>query len=284
MPSKTEQLKALFEDETLHLTPCCWDALSAKLVGQAGFPLTFMSGFGVSAARLGMPDTGLISFGEMIDQARNIAGAVSIPVIGDGDTGFGNAMNVKRTVSAYADAGMACIMIEDQVSPKRCGHTRGKQVVSRDDALLRIRAAVDARDEGADILIMARTDARESHGLNEAIERAVGFREIGADITFIEAPHNEKELRRICTEVEGPRMVNIVEGGKTPSLSPAVLQDIGFSIATYPLTGLMAAIAAINGTLDVLKAGRIPEAPMGFEALQQLLGFEEYFEAERRYL
>jgi len=284
MPSKTEQLKALFEDETLHLTPCCWDALSAKLIGQAGFPLTFMSGFGVSAARLGMPDTGLISFGEMIDQARNIAGAVSIPVIGDGDTGFGNAMNVKRTVRAYADAGMACIMIEDQVSPKRCGHTRGKQVVSRDEALRRIRAAVDAKDEGADILVMARTDARESHGLSEAIERAVGFHEIGADITFIEAPHNEKELRLICTEVEGPRMVNIVEGGKTPSLSPTVLQDIGFSIATYPLTGLMAAIAAINGTLDALKAGRIPEPPMDFEALQHLIGFEEYFEAERRYL
>ena len=284
MSSKTEQLKALFEDETLHLTPCCWDALSAKLIGQAGFPLTFMSGFGVSASRLGMPDTGLISFGEMVDQARNIAGAVSIPVIGDGDTGFGNAMNIKRTVRAYADAGMACIMIEDQVAPKRCGHTPGKQVVSRDEALQRIRAAVDARDEGADILILARTDAREAHGLNEAIERAVGFREIGADMTFIEAPCNEKELRLICSEVDGPRMVNIVEGGKTPSLSPAALQDIGYSIATYPLTSLMAAIAAINGTLDELKAGRLPEPPMNFEALQHLMGFEEYFKSEGRYL
>jgi len=283
MSSKTEQLKALFEDETLHLTPCCWDALSAKLIGQAGFPLTFMSGFGVSASRLGMPDTGLISFGEMVDQARNIAGAVSIPVIGDGDTGFGNAMNVKRTVRAYADAGMACIMIEDQVAPKRCGHTRGKQVVSRDEALQRIHAAVDTRDEGADILILARTDAREAHGLTEAIDRAIGFHEMGADITFIEAPCNEKELRLICSEVDGPRMVNIVEGGKTPNLTPAVLQDIGFSIATYPLTGLMAAVAAINGTLDELKAGRPPEPPMGFEALQRLVGFEEYFEAERRY-
>ncbi|MCP3870327.1 MAG: isocitrate lyase/PEP mutase family protein [Gammaproteobacteria bacterium] len=280
---KTEKLRSLFVDDALHVTPCCWDALSAKLIDQAGFPLTFMSGFGVSASRLGMPDTGLISFGEMLDQGRNIAGAVSIPVIGDGDTGYGNPMNVRRTVKAYGDAGIACIMIEDQLAPKRCGHTRGKQVVSQREAVQRIQAAVDTRDEGSDILILARTDAREAHGLSEAIERANHFREIGADITFVEAPGDEAELRRICAEVEGPGMVNIVEGGKTPNLSPSTLQEIGFSIATYPLTGLMAAINAINGTLEQLKTGQPPSPPMGFSELQRQIGFDSYFEAENRY-
>ena len=158
--------------------PGCYDAMSAKLVQTAGFEVVFMSGFCVSGARLAMPDTGLISYHEMVDQGRNICNAVSIPVIGDGDTGFGNALNVKRTVQGYADAGFACIMIEDQVAPKRCGHTRGKTVVPREQALMRLQAA-DARDEGADILIMARTDARATDGLEEGIARARAFTELG---------------------------------------------------------------------------------------------------------
>ena len=155
--------------------PCCFDALSARLIEQAGFAATFMSGFGVAAARLAMPDTGLISFGEMLDQGRSICQATTLPVIGDSDTGYGNALNVKRTVREYARAGFAAVMIEDQVAPKRCGHTAGKAVVERDEAILRIRAACDARDEGADILILARTDARATHGLDEAIARARAF-------------------------------------------------------------------------------------------------------------
>lgn len=158
--SATTSLKALLAKPGLLIMPCCYDALSAKLIEQAGFKLTFMSGFAVSASRLGLPDTGLISYGEMIDQGRSICTATSLPVLGDGDTGYGNAVNTKRTVQGYAQAGFACIMIEDQVSPKRCGHTKGKQVVDRHEACKRIEAAVDARNEGADIMIMARTDAR----------------------------------------------------------------------------------------------------------------------------
>ncbi|HAB38514.1 MAG TPA: carboxyvinyl-carboxyphosphonate phosphorylmutase [Rhodobacteraceae bacterium] len=281
--SKTQLLRELITREQLDITPCCGDPLGAKLIEQAGFPLAFMSGFCVSAQRLGLPDTGLISSTEMIDQGRNIASAITIPVIGDGDTGFGNALNIKRLVNAYADAGLACIMLEDQVSPKRCGHTQGKQVVNREEAMIRIQAAVDARNEGADILILARTDARESLGLEEAIERGNQFYEIGADLIFIEAPQSTKEMEAICQKGNGPQMANILEGGKTPILSQDELQAIGFSIAAYPLTSLMASICAIQASLQHLKNGEPEAATMPFESLQNILGFDQYFEQEKRY-
>lgn len=283
MKSKTQRLKNLFEESRLAITPCCFDALSAKLIEQADFPLAFMSGFGVSAARLGLPDTGQISMVEMVDQARNIASAVSIPVIGDGDTGYGGAVNVKRTVRAHANAGMACVMIEDQVSPKRCGHTRGKQVVERGEAESRMRAAVDARDEGADILILARTDARGPTDLDEAILRAQMFRKIGADMTFVEAPRSIEEMKRICGEIEGPKMANMLEGGLTPFLDPSVLEDIGFSIATYPFTGLMAAIDAMQKAFGAMRQGVLPDPAMSFEDLQKIIGFDDFYADEEKY-
>ena len=283
MNQKIDGLRKLFEDKCLTITPCCHDALSAKLIEQAGFPLAFMSGFGVSAARLGLPDTGQISVSEMVDQARNISNVTSIPIIGDGDTGHGSAVNVKRTVFSYAQAGMACVMIEDQQSPKRCGHTKGKQVVDRPEAEARVRAAVDARNEGANILILARTDARGTHGLDEAIARAQVFREIGADMTFVEAPRSIDEMSRICDEVEGPKMANMLEGGLTPFLSPDQLQQMGFSIATYPFTGLMAAIDAMQSAFATLKAGTPPRPAMGFDELQDIVGFGEYYAEEEKY-
>ena len=264
--------------------PCCFDALSARLIEQAGFPLTFMSGFAVSSARLGLPDTGLISYGEILDQARNIGAAVSIPVLGDGDTGYGNPVNAKRTVRGYAQAGLAAVMIEDQVWPKRCGHTRGKQVVERAEAVARIRAAVDARREGADILILARTDARATDGLEEAIVRGRAFAEAGADILFVEAPRCEAEMRRICAEVPGPHMANLVEDGDTPLLPPAALGEIGYRIAAYPLTLLSAAMRAMIGALEAMKAGEHPsERLLGFAELRRRVGFEAYDEEAARY-
>ena len=171
-----QRLRELLAQPNVEIMPGCYDALSAKLVADAGYKVTFMSGFAVSAARLGLPDTGLISFTEMLDSLRNCcAAAGKVPVIGDGDTGYGNALNVQRTVVEYARAGAACVMIEDQVSPKKCGHTRGKQVISREEARMKIRAAVDARAD-ADILIMARTDARAVHGFDEALARCKRFR------------------------------------------------------------------------------------------------------------
>jgi 2-methylisocitrate lyase-like PEP mutase family enzyme len=278
-----EKLNALLARPGILVMPCCFDALSARLVESAGFPLTFMSGFAVSAARLALPDTGLISYGEMLDQGRNICSAVSIPVIGDADTGYGNAVNVKRTVDGYARAGFACAMIEDQVAPKRCGHTAGKQVVERDEALARVRAAVDARDEGAGILVMARTDARDTHGLDEALWRANAFADLGADLLFCEAPRDEKEMERVCRETDTPQMANLVEDGQTPVLPPARLEEIGYRIAAYPLTLLSTAARAMQDALDALGRGETPERRLSFERLREIVGFDRYDEARQRY-
>lgn len=266
-----------------HIMPCCFDGLSAKMIEQAGFALTFMSGFAVSAARLGLPDTGLISYGEMVDQGRNICSAVSIPVLGDGDTGYGNAMNVRRTVKGYARAGFAAVMIEDQVSPKRCGHTQGKLIVPRDEACERIKAAVDARGEGSDILIIARTDARAGHGLEEALVRARSFSELGADILFVEAPQSVEEMQIICREVEGVHMANIIDGGKTPVLSPSALHTIGFKLAAYPLVLVSAAMQAMATALKDLHAGERPQGLMPFAEVREIVGFDDYYEEEKNY-
>ena len=281
--SKAERLQALLEQPGLIVMPCCFDALSAKLIERGGFPLTFMSGFAVAAARLGLPDTGLISYAEMLDQGRNICDAVSIPVIGDGDTGYGNPLNVKRTVHGFDKAGFACVMIEDQVSPKRCGHTQGKQTVARDEALMRLRAALDARDEGADVLILARTDARATAGLEEALNRARLFREMGADLTFLEAPRSEEEMRLYCAEVDGPKMANMVEQGYTPTLPPERLEAIGYKLAAYPLTLQLAALKAMTEALVTLKEGQHPANLADFAYLQEVAGFPAYFQAEGRY-
>jgi 2-methylisocitrate lyase-like PEP mutase family enzyme len=283
MNSSTKRLRELLAEPSIITMPCCYDALSAKMIERAGFPLTFMSGFAVSAARLALPDTGLISFGEMLDQARTITRAVSVPVIGDGDTGYGNVLNVKRTVKEYAGAGLACVMIEDQVAPKRCGHTRGKEVVGFDDACRRLQAAVDAREEGADILIMARTDARATDGLDEAILRMKAFREIGADVLFMEAPESEDEMRQFCNCTDGPKMANMLEHGKTPILPPARLEEIGFKIVAYPLTLLLAILPAIEQTLAALQRGEIPGGLTDFDHLKDVVGFPLYYQEEERY-
>jgi 2-methylisocitrate lyase-like PEP mutase family enzyme len=263
--------------------PCCFDALSARLIAEAGFELTFMSGFGVSAARLGAPDTGLISYAEMLEQGRNICAASPIPVIGDGDTGYGNALNVKRTVRGYAQMGFAGVMIEDQVAPKRCGHTEGKQSVSREDALIRLRAAVDARDEGADIAIVARTDARATHGLDEALARARAFAELGADIVFVEALTSVEEMRRACASVNKPMLANMLEGGKTPILPPAELAALGYKLAAYPIALLSAAIFAMRTALAHLARGETPRELLSFAELRRVVGFDAYDAEADRY-
>ncbi|MET0086661.1 MAG: isocitrate lyase/PEP mutase family protein [Sedimenticola sp.] len=283
MPSTAEQLRTLLDQPGIITMPCCFDAFSARLIEQAGFPLTFMSGFAVSAARLALPDTGLISVGEMLDQGRNICSAVEIPVIGDGDTGYGNPLNVRRTVKSYADAGFACIMIEDQEAPKRCGHTRGKRVVDRQEAINRIRAAVDQKEAGSDILIMARTDARHDHGMEEAMWRCQAFADMGADIVFLEAPRSREEMERFCHEVPGHKMANMVEQGDTPILPPKELEAIGYKIAAYPLTLISSAAAAMQSALEALKMGETPESTLTFPQLREIVGFNRYDEELKRY-
>jgi 2-methylisocitrate lyase-like PEP mutase family enzyme len=285
LPTPAQRLRELLSTPTLDIMPGCYDALSAKLIADAGFKAAFMSGFAVSAARLGLPDTGLISFGEMLESLRNCcAAAPSIPVIGDGDTGYGNALNVQRTVAEFARAGAACVMIEDQVSPKKCGHTGGKQVISREEARMKIRAAVDAR-ASADILIMARTDARAVHGFEEALARCRAFEAEGADIIFLEAPESEDEMRRFCKAMTKPCMANMVPGGKTPILSAQMLQEVGYKLALYPVMLLSSAIAAMQATLDALRPGSgLPPPPtISFADLQSVVGFPDYWERETKY-
>ena len=278
-----DALRALLAEPRCHVMPCCYDGLSARLIERAGFSLTFMSGFAVSASRLGLPDTGLISYAEMVDTGRNVCASVKIPVIGDADTGYGNAMNAKRTVRGYAQAGFACAMIEDQRAPKRCGHTRGKQVIERAEALARIRAAVDAREEGADILIMARTDARATHGLDEALWRARAFEDLGADILFVEAPATRAEMEKICRATRAPQMGNLVEGGDTPILKPAELESLGYRIAAYPLTLLSSSVRATQEALASLARGETPPGILPFAELREVVGFDAYDAEQARY-
>lgn len=271
-----DRLRSLISQGDLIKMPCCFDALSAKLIEQAGFDLTFLSGFGASAARLGAPDTGLMSYGEVLDQARNAMQPISIPMIADGDTGYGNPMNVQRTVEGFARAGCAAVMIEDQVAPKRCGHTQGKSTVDRSEAVERIHAAVDARARH-DIVIVARTDARREHGLHEALARMEAFAGIGADILFVEEPYSIEEMTTICDAINVTHMANMLEGGQTPILPPDQLAEIGFSIAAYPLTLLSAAIKAMNTVLAKLAAGQSTEIHLlEFADLREQIGSDVY--------
>ena len=286
--NNAKALQSLLDAPGIIPMPGVFDPVSTRLAERAGFEAAFMSGFMVAAARIGMPDTGLISYAEMLDQGRNLVDAVSIPVIGDGDTGWGNAINIKRTVKGYAAAGLACVMLEDQLAPKRCGHTQGKQVVGRAEANVRFRAAVDAREEvraaGGDILIMARTDANATHGLEEAMERCRQFRTIGVDITFLEAPKTIDEMKRYCDEVEGPKMANMVEQGKTPFLTPGELEAIGYKIAIWPAAIMLAAVKGMEVEMERLARGEVGEdGKKTFLELQDLVGFPAYYQAEKDY-
>ncbi len=281
---KVTKLRELISSGVFLPMPCCFDALSGKMIEQAGFNLTFMSGFAASASRIGAPDLGLMSYGEVVDHARNITDATSIPLIADGDTGYGNAMNVIRTVSGLAKAGCAGVLIEDQLAPKRCGHTPGKEVVGREEAFDRIKAAVDARENGDDILIMARTDANHTYGLTEALERAQKFHDLGADILFVEAPKNEEEMKQICSELPGCKMANIVEGGLTPNIPMSELNEMGYQIAAYPLTLLSASMRAMKNALANLKSDTPRDNDiLNFSELRDIIGFEEYYEISSQY-
>jgi 2-methylisocitrate lyase-like PEP mutase family enzyme len=280
-----QRLRKVLAEPGIEIMPGCFDAISAKLVADAAFRVMFMSGFAVSAARLGLPDTGLISFVEMLDSLRSCCSAGrDVPLIGDGDTGYGNALNVQRTVIEYARAGAAAVMIEDQVNPKKCGHTRGKQVITRDEARMKIRAAVDAKRD-VDILILARTDARAVHGFDEALARCRDFEAEGADIIFLEAPENEAEMTRFCEAMQKPCMANMVPGGKTPVLPPKELQQIGYKLALYPVALLTSAITAMQTTLAALRpeSGKSLPPSISFTELQKVVGFPDYWTQETKY-
>ena len=281
---KADKLKSLLNQKGIVVMPGCYDALSAKLIEREGLNVGFMSGFAVSSTKLGMPDAGLISFSEMAEQVRNICNVTSIPIIFDGDTGYGNAVNVYRTVRGFADAGAAAIMIEDQKWPKKCGHTKGKDVVEADEANSRIKAAVDAsKMNNKDILVMARTDAIATRGLDDAIKRMQKFSELGADILFVEAIKSKEDMKRVIKEVPGHHMINLIEDGETPLLEINELEDIGFKIAVFPLTLMSASVKTMQESLKNMKNKIYNTNVSKFSDLRDIVGFNEYYEIEDKY-
>ena len=266
-------LRERFEAGEMVLAPGCYDALGARLIEEAGFPAAYMTGFGSAASRLGRPDIGLMSLTEMVDNAHRIAEAVDIPVIADADTGYGNSINVIRTVREYEAAGVSAIHLEDQVMPKRCGHMEGKVVVPAGEMAAKVAAAVAAR-RSPDFLIIARTDARAVEGLDAALSRARAYREAGADVLFVEAPQSEAEIEAVARAFpDVPLLFNYAEGGKTPAVSHAFLRDFGFKLVIFPLTILLAATGAIRSALARVKADGTP-----LELLPSLPGFGEFLE------
>jgi 2,3-dimethylmalate lyase len=269
------------------LAPGCYDALGARLVEEAGFPAVYMTGFGTAAARLGLPDVGLMGLTEMVDNARRIAQAVEIPLIADADTGYGNPINVIRTVREYEAAGVAAIHLEDQVMPKRCGHIEGKVTIPAGEMAAKISAAVAAR-RSPDFLIIARTDARAAEGLAAAIERAGLYRQAGADLLFIEAPQTVDEIRKIAGSFQGtPLLFNYAEGGKTPPVTHELLRELGFALVILPLTTLLVATAAMRSALARIKTDGSPidllSTLIPFHEFLDFIGLPEIRELEQRF-
>ncbi|KAL4936013.1 hypothetical protein BDV06DRAFT_216994 [Aspergillus oleicola] len=281
---RTMMLEAHNDPSKIIAHACSYDGLSSRLVEEAGFPIVFLAGYPV-ASSFGLPDTGYIAMEDLCKKIQEVVRQVNVPVFADGDTGYGSPMNVKRTVESFAAAGAAGIMIEDQTWPKRCGHTKGKSVVSRGEAFARVQAAVDARNEGQDIFILARTDAL-IHGWDEALTRAREFKRIGVDAVFVEALPDRELMRRCVQEIGIPTFANIIEGGKTENLSAKDLAELGFCAVAYPWTLVAAKLKSIRETLEALKKSMTEGAPpmiLSYADVCEGVGFNMYWERETRY-
>ena len=281
------QLRELLSAGQPVLAPGVYDALGARLVEEAGFDAVYMTGFGTTASRLGRPDVGLLTMTEMVDNARSIARSVQLPVIADADTGYGNAINVVRTVQDFEQAGVAAIHLEDQVAPKRCGHLDGKQVVPVDEMLSKIRAAVAARTL-PELVLIARTDAAAVEGIDVAIERARRYYDAGADVLFVEAATSEADIERVASKLSDvPLLFNWAEGGKTPPMPYDILRELGFAIIIFPLTTLLTAVTSMRRALAQIKDAGTPtellEELLSFSAFTEFIGLGEVHELERRF-
>lgn len=284
----TTRLRALLAQPDLLVVPGAYDALSARLIAQAGFSAVYMTGFGTAASVLGQPDVGLLTMSEMLSRAAALAAvAGDLPLIADADTGYGNPINVRRTVREYERAGVAALHIEDQVWPKKCGHMEGKQVIPRDEMVQKIHAAIDARQD-PDFVIIARTDANAVSGLEDAIQRGLAYQQAGADVIFIEAPRSLEELRAISQAFPAiPLLYNWAESGKTPLLSLPEISAIGFKLVIYPVSLLFAATRAMLALLESLKQGETPTAfaahTVTFAQFTDHIGLPDIQALERRY-
>ncbi|MFN6953847.1 MAG: oxaloacetate decarboxylase [Acetobacteraceae bacterium] len=282
------RLSAALNEGRFITAPGIYDMISARIADRMGFDALYATGFGTVASHLGVPDAGLATYSDMVSRMGTFARGCRTPVIADADTGYGGLLNVRHTVQGYEAAGIAAIQLEDQESPKKCGHTPGRRVVPAEEMALKIRVAAEAR-RSRDFLIVARTDARTQHGLAEAIRRARLYAEAGADILFVESPESEAEMAEIGRALKGvPLLANMVEGGRTPILPEARLKELGYAIAIWPAAGFLAAAAALERAYGELKAtgstlGLPPEASYGFQRMTELMGFPEVYAFEQRW-
>ena len=282
-PSLRERLE---DENKIIVLPGVFDALSARIAEQVGFDAMFQTGYGSSAVLLGMPDFGFLNAGETVDNAKRIIKAVSVPVLVDADTGYGNPLNAWRLVRDLESLGAAGIFLEDQIWPKRCGHMMGKEVVGKDEYIPKLKAAIEAR-KSKDFIIVARTDARAPMGLDEAIERGRAYKKAGADVVFVEAPRSIEELKRIANEIDAPLVANMIEDGVTPNLPAQELLRIGYRIAVFPLSALYSATFAMREVLTELKkTGATKETKkmmVTFSDFNQFVDLQRYMDIEKRY-
>jgi carboxyvinyl-carboxyphosphonate phosphorylmutase len=281
------RLRELLSGAEPVLAPGAYDAMSARLVQAAGFPAVYMTGFGASASLLGRPDVGLLTMSEMVDAARRMTSLVTVPLIADADTGYGSPINVMRTVREYESAGVAAIHIEDQASPKRCGHLDGKHLVPAEDMAQKVRAAVQARSD-PDLVLIARTDARAVEGVDAAVERARRYRDAGADMLFVEALQSVDEIVHVAGALRGiPLLFNWAEGGKTPPMEIARLHELGFRVVIFPISTLLSATTAVRETLAEIAASGTPQRALprmpAFAEFLDLVGLPEIQDLGRRF-
>jgi 2-methylisocitrate lyase-like PEP mutase family enzyme len=280
-----QEIRDLVARDTI-LMPGVYDALTARIAARVGFDIVFISGYSVSAVRLGEPDFGFLTESEMAEAARSVTRVSNVPVIVDADTGYGNAVNVMRTVRDFQDAGAAGVFLEDQVWPKKCGHFQGKQVIPADEHAAKIRAAAEARGE-RDLFIVARTDARQPLGLDEAIARCLAYKEAGADALFVEAPESVEELEQIAKELPPPLVANMIERGVTPHLSRSELRELGFQLIVCPLAALYSASKAVLDVLTELRDSETTAAKvddmLAFDEFGELVELEARYADEARY-
>jgi 2,3-dimethylmalate lyase len=274
------------EEKGQLIMPGVYDALSAKIASRAGFEVIFITGYSLSASLLGEPDFGILTQTEMLAAAQRICSVTDTPVIVDADTGYGNAINVIRTVEELIRLGAAGMFLEDQVWPKRCGHMRGKQVISLDEQIKKLRAAIQAK-KGRDFYIVARTDARQALGLEEAIRRGKAFKEVGADAVFIEAPETKEEMREIARQVPGPLVANMIERGVTPLMRPDELRELGFALVVWPLAPLYSVAQSLTEVYTTLRQQGSTQAIinklMPFDAFNEVVGLNEKYALDERF-
>ncbi len=284
--NKAEKIRGLLDSKGSLVMPGVYDALSAKIASRSGFDVIFTTGYGISATMLGEPDFGILTQTEMLSVVQRICGAVKNPVIVDADTGYGNAINVTRTVKELMRADAAGMFLEDQIWPKRCGHMKGKQVVPLDEYLKKLDAAINAKKE-KDLFIVARTDARQVLGLKEAIRRGKAFKKAGADAVFIEAPENIEEMKEIARNVPGPLVANMIERGVTPLMDPNQLNELGFDLIVWPVGPLFASAKALEGYYKTLRekgsATELIDEILPFEEFHEIIGLEEKMLLDEKY-